>query len=281
MGKLSTKLRRDPQTSVRHRINAGRVAVQQQVDFFRRQFGVVASDWKADETRVTFADFAISEKLFAELRGTFPQDDFCSEESSPEDELLALEAEFCWVLDPIDGTNNYFFGVPMCAISLALLRRGEPIYGFVYDLARGKLVEGGPEFGVIDGSTKASAKTSPLDKHSILALHFPMKPAETTALREWLENYRVRSFGSSTLALTYTALGKLDGCLDTRVKVWDIAAAYALIKGAGGDFHWFDEPAFPMTDFKVDQPKLRFAAGSTAFVEAAAKLDIGRKKEKD
>ncbi|WP_309381695.1 inositol monophosphatase family protein [Cerasicoccus frondis] len=281
MGKLSTKLRRDPATATRHRINAGRVAVQQQVDFFRRQFGCVASDWKADDTRVTFADFAISEKLFAELRGSFPQDDFCSEESSPEDELLALEAEFCWVLDPIDGTNNYYFGLPMCAISLALLRRGEPIYGFVYDLARDKLIEGGPEFGVLDGATKANAKTTDLTRHSIIGLHFPLSPNETEPLREWLETYRVRSFGSSTLVLTYAALGKIDGCLDTRVKVWDIAAAYALVKGAGGEFHWFDEPAFPMKDFKVDQPKLRFAAGSKAFVQAAAKLQLGRKKEKD
>lgn len=278
MGKLSTRLRRDPTTATRHRINAGRVAVQQQVDFFRRQFGVIASDWKADDTRVTFADFAISEKLFAELRGSFPQDDYCSEESSPEDELMALEAEFCWVLDPIDGTNNYFFGLPMCAISLALLRHGEPIYGFVYDLARDKLIEGGPDFGVLDGSARAAVKDAPLDRHSILALHFPLQPSEADALRPWLETYRIRTLGSSTLALAYAALGKVDGCLDTRVKVWDIAAAYALILGAGGDFYWFDEPAFPMKDFKVDQPKLRFAAGSKAFVEAAAKLYLGRLK---
>lgn len=275
MGKLSTKLRRDPLTATRHRINAGRVAVQQQVDFFQRQFGVVASDWKADDTRVTFADFAISEKLFAELRGSFPQDDYCSEESSPEDELMALEAEFCWVLDPIDGTNNYYFGLPLCAISLALLRNGEPIYGFVYDLARDKLIEGGPDFGVLDGATRAAVKQAPLDRHSILALHFPLQPEETEALRPWMETYRIRTLGSSTLALAYAALGKLDGCLDTRVKVWDIAAAYALLLGAGGHFHWFDEPAFPMKDFKVDQPKLRFAAGSKAFTQAAAELKLG------
>ncbi|WP_309399630.1 inositol monophosphatase family protein [Cerasicoccus maritimus] len=274
MGKLSSKLRRDPMTTTRHRINAGRVAVQQQVDFFRRQFGCVASDWKADDTRVTFADFAISEKLFAELRGSFPHDDFCSEESSPEDELLSLEAEFCWVLDPIDGTNNYYFGLPMCAISLALLRKGEPIYGFVYDLARDTLVEGGPDFGLMDGSAKAKVKTAELDPHSIIGLHFPLNANEVAPLGDWMQTYRVRSFGSSTLAITYAALGKIDGCLDSRVKVWDIAAAYALVKGGGGDFHWFDEPAFPMQDFKVDQPKLRFAAGSLSFVTEAKKLNF-------
>ena len=49
---------------VRHRINAGRVAICSQISFFSRQFGQVSSEWKPDETRVTFADFAISEKLF-------------------------------------------------------------------------------------------------------------------------------------------------------------------------------------------------------------------------
>jgi len=50
---------------LRHRINAGRVAVKGQMAFFGRQFGQVASEWKEDDTRVTFADFAISENLFA------------------------------------------------------------------------------------------------------------------------------------------------------------------------------------------------------------------------
>ena len=71
---------------MRHRINAGRVAVRDQVPFFGRQFGDVSSEWKEDDTRVTFADFAISEKIFAELRQNFPQDDYCSEEASPLDE---------------------------------------------------------------------------------------------------------------------------------------------------------------------------------------------------
>jgi len=272
MGKLSAKLRRDPNTALRHRINAGRVAVQQQVDFFEKQFGRVASDWKADDTRVTFADFAISEKLFAELRGVFPQDDFCSEESNPEDETMPLGSEFAWVLDPIDGTNNYFFGLPLCAISLGLLRSGEPVYGFVYDFSRKTLIEGGPGFGVIDGREKASVKAAPLDRHSILAMHFPMPGRDLDALHSWLEQYRIRSLGSSTLNLSLTAIGKLDGCLDFRVKVWDIAAGYALIRGAGGEWAWFNESPFPMRSFHVEQPYLRFAAGSLAFVEGARRL---------
>jgi myo-inositol-1(or 4)-monophosphatase len=99
---------------------------------------------EGDETRVTFADFAISENILTELRRSFPDDDFLSEEGNPADEVLPLRARFAWLLDPIDGTNNYALGMPACAISLALLRDGEPLYGFVYDLGREGWSRAGP-----------------------------------------------------------------------------------------------------------------------------------------
>ena len=104
---------------LKHRVNAARVAVLDQVEFFTRYFGEVNSEWKPDDTRVTFADFAISERIIAELRSSFPEDDFCSEESNPQDECITLSGKYAWILDPIDGTNNYALGIPMCAISLA------------------------------------------------------------------------------------------------------------------------------------------------------------------
>ena len=122
------------QNAFRHRINAARVAISDQVDFFISQFGDVASEWKADDSRVTFADFAISEKTIAALRASFPEDDYCSEESGNPGEVQELKARYAWVIDPIDGTDNYALAMPMCAISLALLRDGEPVYGFLYDL---------------------------------------------------------------------------------------------------------------------------------------------------
>ena len=64
---MSRQAKAQLDAQVRHRINAGRVAVRDQVAFFGRQFGDVSSEWKEDNTRVTFADFAISEKIFAAM----------------------------------------------------------------------------------------------------------------------------------------------------------------------------------------------------------------------
>lgn len=256
---------------IRHRVNAGRVAVKNQVSFFGSQFGQVPSEWKADGTRVTFADFAISEKVFTELRSSFPKDHFCSEESSPSDELIQFdprESRFAWVLDPIDGTNNYAIGLSCCAISLALLMDGLPIYGYIYDFQRNRLIEGGPQTGIVIGSRKIQAANKELDRrHSIVAGHFPLSEDWATRLQPAFQRYRIRSLGSGSLHLTFTAMGMFDGCFDSKVKVWDIAAAYALLEAAGRRIRFLETDPFPMTSFHVNTPYCPYIAGTPAFME--------------
>lgn len=256
---------------LRHRINAARVAVEKQIPFFRKQFGRVDSEWKADDTRVTFVDFAISEKIVAELRRSFPGDDFCSEEGNPADEVLRLEASFAWVLDPVDGTNNYVRGLPSCAISLGLLRQGLPVYGYVYDYARDRLLEGGPAYGLRDGLIKRKLPET-VGKQGIVALSFPMEVALLDKLRPLLEGWRVRSFGSGTLSLAYAASGLVDGVIDTRVKVWDIAAGVALLEGAGGQFCSLAQSPFPLQHFHVNGPRTPYYAGSAGFCAEVGRL---------
>ncbi len=252
---------------LRHRMNAGRVAVQNQIAFFERQFGQVDSEWKEDDTRVTFADFAISEKLFSELRRDFPKDDFCSEESNPLDEVMQLNAAFAWVVDPIDGTNNYALGVPVCAISVALLHEGEPVYGFLYDHSTRSLLEGGPNHGVLRDRKKLNRDQLAADAQTMIGLHFPMKREQLAPLQPLLEKYRVRSLGSAALTIAYVATGYLTGAVDHRVRVWDIAAAYALCLGAGLEFKFFGESPFPLKEFHPKAPCIPFYTGTSAFCE--------------
>ncbi len=253
---------------LKHRINAGRVAVKEQVPFFRRQFGQVPSEWKADETRVTFADFAISENILTELRRSFPDDDFLSEEGNPADEVLPLRARFAWLLDPIDGTNNYALGMPACAISLALLRDGEPLYGFVYDLGRDVLVEGGPGFGLLDNGRPVPARPRAFGGQSVLGLGFPLPEAVARALLPLFATQRIRSIGSGALNLTYTALGLIDACIDFRCKSWDIAACHAFIKAVDCPIHYINGPVFPLTEFHVTQSPSPYYAGNKEFCDA-------------
>lgn len=258
------------QQDIRHRINAGRVALLNQVEFFERNLGLIASEWKEDDTRVTFADFAISEKIFAELRTSFPQDEYFSEESNPQDEAVSLSAPFAWMLDPIDGTNNYFLGIPTCAIALAILYKGTPIYGFIYDLSRKRLIQGGPKHPTQDGNDRGKVKSAESfveKKQRLIALHFPVSTAQLEQLKPVLTEQRIRCIGSAALGLAHAAIGKLDGCIDYKVKVWDVAAGYALLRGAGGEFHFIGEPVFPLKSFSVNLGFTPFYAGSPAFCD--------------
>jgi len=267
---------------LRHRINAGRTAVRGQVPFFRRQFGQVASEWKEDDTRVTFADFAISEKAFADLRRDFPGDDYCSEEMSPQDEVLQLSSPFAWLIDPVDGTNNFALGFPICAISLALLHEGEPIYGFLYDHGSDCLLEGGPGFGVLRDGKKLDRDARAADAQTMLGLHFPMERELTGKLAPLLAKYRGRCLGSGALPAALVATGYLSGAVDFRVKTWDIAASYALCRGAGVEFHFVGEPPFPMRAFHPLAENCPYYAGASSLcAELAGCLGAGADAKSD
>jgi len=252
---------------LRHRINAGRVAVKAQTAFFGRQFGQVASEWKADDTRVTFADFAISENVFAALRRDFAEDDYCSEEANPLDEVLILGAGFAWVIDPIDGTNNYALGFPVCAISLALLHDGMPVYGFIYDYSTDALLEGGAGFGLQRNQKTMNRDRMAADAQTMLGLHFPIDLELLDKLKPLLAKYRVRCLGSGALSAAYVATGYLTGVVDFRVKVWDIAAAYALCAGAGVAFRFLEASPFPLRAFHPQMDFCPYLAGTDAVCE--------------
>lgn len=253
----------------RHRVNAARVAIRNQISFFNQQRGRVSSEWKPDETRVTFADFAISEKICEELRRSFPEDQLFSEESGLLDEVVPLESRYSWILDPIDGTNNYALGMSSCAISLALLKQGRPVYGLIYDGSSGELLEGGPGRPILINGKKFVPPGRPFDKRaSIVALHFPLPEGRARQLEPLVENYRVRSLGSASLHLAYVALGRIDGAIDERVRIWDVAAACALVEAAGRKVVFLGGDPFPLERFETEGSFIRYAAGSKSFLAA-------------
>jgi len=270
--KINRQAQSQLEVLLRHRINAGRVAVRNQIGFFERQFGQVESEWKEDDTRVTFADFAISEKIFAELRRDFPEDNFCSEEASPLDEELQLNARFAWVVDPIDGTNNYALGFTVCAISVALLYEGNPIYGFIYDYSSRALLEGGPDRGLLRNQKKLNRNDLAAEAQTMVGLHFPISADRIAQLNPMLQKYRVRCLGSGALTAAYVATGYLTGVFDDRVKVWDIAAAHALCAAVGIKFTFLKTNPFPMKTFHPQMDFSPYYAGTNAFTEEVTAL---------
>ncbi len=246
------------------RIAAAKRAVLAQTELLHGQFGRAESKWKSDGSRVTAVDVAISEGIFRELAAQFPGDQFFSEELAESDAPIPVTARFSWVLDPIDGTNNFALGLVHCAIALALCEDGEPIYGVVYDLSRRTLLHGGPGFGVWDGERVARVGTAPQSRETLLGFHSPFDRGLMPVASELLANFKIRGLGSATLHLTYVAIGLLDGCVDFNVKIWDLAAAIPLVRAGGGEVHFLNGEQLPMRAFDLKMKKIVYVAGSPA-----------------
>ena len=246
------------------RIAAAQSAVRAQTDLLHREFGRVESKWKSDGTRVTAVDVAISENIFRELRAAFPADQFFSEELAETEAPIPVTARFSWVLDPIDGTNNFALGIPHCAISLALCEQGEPIYGVVYDLGRRVLLHGGPGYGMHDGERETRVTTAPANKETLVGFHSPADKSLMPLATGVLSQFKIRGLGSATLHLAYVAAGILDGCVDYNVKIWDLAAAIPLVRAAGGEVHFLNGEQLPMRQFDLKMKKIVYVAGSPA-----------------
>ncbi len=246
------------------RIEAAKQAVRAQVDLFHREFGRAESRWKSDGTRVTAVDIAISEGIFRDLGAQFGEDQFFSEELADCNEPIPVTARFSWVLDPVDGTNNFALGISHCAIALALCEHGEPVYGVVYDLSRRTLMHGGPGFGMHDGERTTHVNTGPLTKESLIAFHSPFDKSLIPLATGIISNFKIRGLGSATLHLAYVAAGILDGCVDYNVKIWDLAAAIPLVRAAGGEVHFLNGEQLPMRQFNLKMGRIIYVAGSPA-----------------
>lgn len=254
------------------RIEAAKRAVRAQVDLLHREFGRAESRWKTDGTRVTAVDIAISEGIFRELGAQFPADQYFSEELSNCDAPLPVTAEYSWVLDPVDGTNNFALGIAHCAISLALCHRGQPIYGVVYDLSRRTLMHGGPGFGMFDGEREGRVSTKPWGKETLVGFHSPFDKKLTPLASGVISQFKIRGLGSATLHLAYVAAGLLDGCVDYNVKIWDLAAAIPLVQAAGGEVRFLNGAQLPMKQFDLKMGRIIYVAGAPAMCARLTEL---------
>ena len=260
---------------IEQRIAAAKQAVMAETALMHREFGRAKPEIKHDGTKVTPVDIAISQHIQDAITAQFPADQFFSEELTPTEKPVPVTSRFCWVLDPIDGTNNYAGGIIYCAISLALLEDGHPVYGVVYDMARKVLIHGGPGRGLWDGEQAVKPRSAAPDNHSMVGFHSPVDKSFADEGKRLIENFKIRGLGSSTLHLTYVAIGLLNGVVDHNNKVWDIAAACALLSEAGVDIHYLENPPFPMHEFTLKAPRVQYVAGNTAMVKRLREV-IGR-----
>jgi myo-inositol-1(or 4)-monophosphatase len=257
--------------STQSRIDKCLEVVKKYIPYFKENFSSVRSEWKKDATRVTVADLYLSENILKDLEQDFPNDAFCSEEIG--DKVIDLKpCEYAWVLDPVDGTNNFALGISNCCISIGLLQNGSPIYGVIYDLSLDSIIHGGPGRGAFLGNREVKVSQEPVDEQTLFAIQAPMSNEQLATFSPLLNKYSIRSFGSGALNMVYAGIGMILGSIEFRVRVWDIAASYPIAEGAGASIRFFGENIFPLEIFHTKLDRCPIVCGTAEFVEKTISL---------
>ena len=183
---------------------------------------------------VTAADRAVERETIAALRACRPHDAFLGEESG----RVAGDGGVRWILDPIDGTVNYLYGIPLYAVSLAAEVDGVVVAGVVVNAATGDewtATRGGGAYR--EGRRLAGSRVTDLDQ-ALLATGFGYDAArrrhQAQVLARLLEHVRdVRRMGAAAIDLCMAAEGTVDMYYEKGLNIWDYAAGGLVATEAG------------------------------------------------
>ncbi|HVS51845.1 MAG TPA: histidinol-phosphatase [Opitutaceae bacterium] len=214
--------------------------------FIRPLFGQnkIAVETKADLTPVTVADRGAEELMRAQIKKRFPEHGIVGEEFGSE----RADAEFVWMLDPIDGTKSFISGVPLWGTLIALLHHGQPILGCIHQPILGQLLLGDGITTTLNGRavrTRACARLADATLLTSDTLNLAKHQNGAAADRLAAQVKLYRTWGDC-YGYLLIATGHADVMLDPIMNPWDIAALVPIVRGAGGTISdWQGGAAFP------------------------------------
>lgn len=203
-------------------------------DFIRPLFAQadLAVEIKADQSPVTLADRGAEELLRKLIAKKFPTHGIIGEEFGNE----RPDAEWVWVLDPIDGTKSFVTGVPLFGTLIALMHQGQPVLGAIHQPILRQLMLGDGATTTLNGRNVRVRATSTLAEVTLLTSD-PLNPAKYQngpAYEALTQQVRlVRTWGDCYGYLLLAA-GWADVMVDPIMNPWDIQALIPIIRGAGG-----------------------------------------------
>ncbi|MEO6875279.1 MAG: histidinol-phosphatase [Opitutaceae bacterium] len=226
-------------------------------DFIRPFFGSdnLVVETKSDASPVTLADRGAEELMRQMIRQKFPTHGIIGEELGSD----RPDAEFVWVLDPIDGTKSFITGVPLWGTLIALLHRGQPVLGVIHQPILKQLMLGDGTSTTLNGRAVHVRATSRIEDATFLTSD-PFNPSKYqngdayNALRQRAK--LVRTWGDC-YGYLLVAAGLADVMCDPIMNPWDIAALVPVIRGAGGVItDWKGGAAYPAESTVAAGPAL-------------------------
>lgn len=151
--------------------------------------------------------------------------------------------EYQWIVDPIDGTVNYFYGIPIFCVSIALQHRGKLILGCVYDPMQNECFSAVRGMKPTLNGKLISVSPRSLMRDAVLFIgHGSHDGSGEQGIRRFAhvscQVRKIRILGSAALTLCYIAAGRFDAYVEERINLWDFAAARVILEAAGGSLEF-------------------------------------------
>jgi len=184
---------------------------------------------------VSEVDRLAEAEIISQLTRAFPDHGILAEESG-----AIKEGEYQWIIDPLDGTTNFLYGIPQYAVSIALVHKGRVEQAVVYDPAKDDLFTASRGAGSQLNGRRIRVTGRPSMENALLTTGIPYRPDQDLPVfirtMEALipDTAGIRRPGAASLDLAYVAAGRFDGFWEFSLQPWDIAAGVLLVQEAGG-----------------------------------------------
>lgn len=191
---------------------------------------------KSLNSLVTHVDKTAEERLIKGLKNIIGNSVFLAEEET----VAQKEGDYQWIIDPLDGTTNFIYGIPVFAVSVALLYKGEIQLGIVYDVMQDNCYHAIKDSGAFIDDKPIHVSNREKMADCLVATGFPYYDFEQLTkymnLVKALTNSTIgiRRLGAAAIDLVYVAVGKFDIYFEYSLAPWDVAAGALIVKEAGG-----------------------------------------------
>lgn len=205
---------------------------------------------------VTQTDTRCQKIIIDRIKETYPDHGFIAEEGS-EGKLYKQPARgdlpIWWVIDPIDGTNNFAHKMLFFTVSIAAMYEGRPIVGVVFEPATDSMFTAVKDGEAQLNNRRITVNDEAIDIFSSIGLDSHFDKGVPQWACELMQKTRFRNLGSTALQLAYVAKGSLAATIITYPKLWDIAAGALIAESAGAIVtNWQGEKIFPIDSDKYD-----------------------------
>lgn len=216
-------------------VNAAKEAGRIHKKYFRGNYKLKTKSASFD--LVTCADIKAEKAVVSLIRKYFPKHNFLAEENK----YPNTGSEYTWVIDPLDGTNNFACGLPIFCSSVALVRSGRALAGAIYDVTRDELFYAAKGKGAfLNGKAIRVNKADTLKKALLITGFYYSRGKEVAETLDAVKRFLfrnvlgIRRMGAAALDLCYVACGRAAGYWEHELSPWDFAAGKLIVEEAGG-----------------------------------------------